>query len=146
MNILRIIVSENPNVWPDALPIATFALNSAFNVSVGESPHFLVFLQDARMLYNDFLNISSKPIYNVQNYRDFLCSLNRSVFKSVQASLQRMTENHQRTYDLRFNTQENTINPGDRVYCKRLQPKQAKCKLGIMDLFASWQNPLIRLP
>ena len=37
-----------------------------------------------------------------------------------------MTENHQRTYDLRFNTQENTINPGDRVYCKRLQPKTSK--------------------
>ena len=123
---LRIIVSENPNVWPDALPLATFVLNSAFNVSVGESPHFLVFLQDAQMPYSNFLNISLKPIYNVQNYRDFLCSLIRSVSKSVQSSLQRMTENHKRTYNLRFNTQETTIREGDRVYCKCLQPRTSK--------------------
>ena len=126
LNVLRIIVSENPNVWPDALPIATMALNSAFNVSVGDSPHFLVFLQDPRMPFEDFLDVHSKPIYDIQNYRDFLCSLNRTVYESVRTMLQKSTENHQKTYDIRFKTGESTIQVGDRVYCKRLQPKTSK--------------------
>ena len=40
MNILKIIVSEDPNVWSKALPIATFALNTSVNRSLKDTPHF----------------------------------------------------------------------------------------------------------
>ena len=126
MNILRITVLENPTIWPKALPIATITLNSAFDKSVGDSPHFLVYVRDLRMPYEEFLNIKCKMIYNVENYRDFLCLLNRQAYRTVQSMLEKASATHHREYDIKLKTRESTINVGDRVYCKSLQAKRKK--------------------
>ena len=49
MNILHIVALDNLDIWPKTLPITTMALNSAFNKSIGNSPHFLVYAQDPYM-------------------------------------------------------------------------------------------------
>ena len=74
INILKVIVSANPNVWTKAFPIATMAINSSLNRSLKDTCHFLVFAQDPRMPYGDLMSLQ-KPICNVDNYKHFLCSV-----------------------------------------------------------------------
>ena len=89
VNTLKIIVSENPHVWSQALPIATMAVNSAYNHSIKDTPHFLMFVRDPRMPYGEIIN-HPRPIYNVDNYKDFLCNTTCKVYESVKFQLEKV--------------------------------------------------------
>ena len=80
VNMLKIIVSENPHIWSQALPIATLAVNSAYNHSIKDTPHFLMFVRDPRMPYGEIIS-APRPFYNVDNYKDFLCNTTRKVYE-----------------------------------------------------------------
>ena len=120
MNILKIIVSEDPNVWSKALPIATFALNTSVNRSLKDTPHFFVFAQDPRMPYGDLVS-PQKPIYNIDIYKQFLCKTNRRVFKTVRYMLEKASSQYQREYNIRFSTTQSQIKDDD-LRCIYLVP------------------------
>ena len=125
INILKSIESENPLVWSQALPIATLAVNSACNRSIKDTPYCLMFARDPRMPYGELIN-PPRPIYNVDNYKDFLCNITRKVYESVKFQLERASRQYQRDYDIRFKTSESKIKLDSLVYCKKLQPRAHK--------------------
>ena len=118
VNMLKIIVSENPHVWSQALPIATLAVNSAYNRSIKDTPHFLMFARDPRMPYGEIIN-PPRPFYNVDNYKDFLCNTRRKVYEKA-------SRQYQKEYDIRFQTSRPNIKLESLVYCKKLQPRAHK--------------------
>ena len=115
------LVAESPTSWPNLLQVATTALNTAYNRSIGDNPFFLVFGRDIRYPFATFLNDKKKPFYNVDAYRDYLMETNHHVFKLVKHMLKQSIEHNQRDYNIRFNTRESPIKRGDRVYVKRMQ-------------------------
>ena len=125
INILRIIVSENPHIWSQALPIATLAVNSAYNRSIKDTPHFLMFARDPRMPYGEIISAPT-PFYNVDNYKDFLCNTTKKVYESINYQLKRASLQYKREYDIRFQTSEPNIKLDSLVYCKKLQPRAHK--------------------
>ena len=125
MTILKVIVSENPLVWSEALPTAMLAINSAYNRSIKETPYFLMFARDPHLPYSSLTTIQ-KPIYCASNYKDFLCNITRKVFESVKYQLERISQRYQHAYDIKYKTKEFHINVDDLVYCKRLQPRAHK--------------------
>ena len=125
VNMLKIIVSENPHVWSQALPIATMAVNSAYNRSIKDTPHFLMFARDPRMPYGEICN-HPRPIYNVDNYKDFLCNTTRKVYESVKFQLEKASRQYKKEYDIRFQVNNPNIKLDSLVYCKKLQPQAHK--------------------
>ena len=126
ISILRYLVVDNPSEWAAMLDTAEFAVNTAFNRSVGDSPYFLVFQQDPRMPYDVFASSQRLPVYNIDCYRTFVCNLARRTFDITQRFLDKAKDNQQSQYNIKFRTNETRFNVGDRVYVKRLQPAQHK--------------------
>ena len=108
INILIIIVSENPMVWSQALPMATLAMNSAYNRSIKGTPHFLMVAHDPRMPYGE-LSKPSIPIYNIESYKAFLCNTNRKIYEIVKVKLERAAKEYQDAYNIRFHATDNKI-------------------------------------
>ena len=119
INILRIIVPENPMVWSQALPMATLAMNSAYNRSIKDTPHFLMFARDPRMPYGE-LSKPFIPIYNIESYKAYLCNTNRKIYEIVKVKLERAAKEHQDAYNIRFHATDNKIKLSDLVYIKKL--------------------------
>ena len=109
--MLKIIVSENPHVWSQALPIATMAVNSAYNRSIKDTPHFLMFARDPRMPYGEMCN-HPRAIYNV--------------YESVKFQLEKASRQYKKEYDIRFQVNNPNIKLDSLVYCKKLQPRAHK--------------------
>ena len=72
ISILRFLVADNPYDWPSSLSTATFALNSAYNRAIGDTPYFLMFAQDPRMLFDTFFDPKPDLCYNVDSYKTCL--------------------------------------------------------------------------
>ena len=132
VNMLKIIVSENPHVWSQALPIATMAVNSVYNRSIKDTPHFLMFAHDPRMPYGEIIN-PPRPIYSVDNYKDFLCNTTRKVYESVKFQLDKVSRQYKKEYDIRFQTDNPNIKLDSSVYCKKLQPRAHKLEPKYLD-------------
>ena len=122
ISILRMLVADAPETWPNRLQIATTALNTAYNRAVGDNPFFLVYAKDIRYPFDTFLNEKRKPFYNAESYRDYLVEANHRVFKLVKYMLSRSITENRETYNIRFRTRESPVHIGARVYVKRQQP------------------------
>ena len=125
LNILRIVVSENPMVWSQALPTATLAMNSVCNRSIKETPHFLMFARDPWMPYGELTN-PPIPIYNIDSYKAYLCNTTRKIYETVKIQLERAAKEYQDAYNIRFNATDTQIKLSDLVYIKKLQPRAHK--------------------
>ena len=108
-------MSENPHIWSQALPIATLAVNSAYNRSIKNTPHFLMFARDPRMPYGEIISAPT-PFYNVDNYKDFLCNTTKKVYESIKYQLQKASRQYKQEYDIRFQVKAPNIKLDSLVY------------------------------
>ena len=126
VSILRFLVADDPHNWTNSLSTATFALNTAYNRAIGDTPYFLVFDQDPKMPFDTFFNTNPLPFYDVESYRAYIIHQNRRIFEFVKHMLEKSTQDNVHTYDNRFNVCKSDFNLGDKVYIKRLTPKEHK--------------------
>ena len=126
VNMLRFIVRDNPSFWTDHLGTVQFALNTAYNKSVGDTPFFLMYAQDPRYPFELFTDFKCLPVYNIDSYKTYICNATKRCFESVSLFLKQSQERHRVDYNLRFKTGQIDIALGDRVYIKRLAPKEHK--------------------
>ena len=64
VNILRTLTEDNPNIWDEMLPSATYAYNSAYHRIIKDSPFYLLHLRDPSIPHQ-ILDAPPKPWYNV---------------------------------------------------------------------------------
>ena len=126
ISILRFLVADDPHNWPNSLSTATFALNTAHNRAIGDSPYFFVFAKDPQMPFDTFFNTNPLLFYDVESYRAYITHQNRRIFDFVKHMLEQSSLDNVYTYDDRFNVCKTNFNLGDRIYIKRLQPKVHK--------------------
>ena len=128
INALRVSVRKDQKNWSELLPLVQMALNSAYHDAIGDTPHFLLFLQD-KIIPTD-LFISHVTDHEPQEYIDQLVQRQKLVYKVVQQNL----TNEQGRYIRKKNkkAQDYPIKEGGRVYlktrvppriCKKLYPK-----------------------
>ena len=55
LQLIRVLLLEFSETWNELLPVAIAFYNSAFHVSIQNSPHYLMFLSDARIPYETIL-------------------------------------------------------------------------------------------
>ena len=134
VSILRFLVADDPHNWPNSLSTATFALNTAYNRAIGDTPYFLVFAQDPKMPFDTFFNTNPLPFYDVESYRAYITHRNSRIFEFVKHMLEKSTQDNVHTYDNRFNVCKSDFNLGDRAYIKRLTPKEHKLQSVFWDL------------
>ena len=77
-------------------------------------------------IFELFMNFKSLPVYNVDSYRTYICNATKRCFESVSMFLKQAQDRHASEYNLRFKTGKIAIELGDRVYLKRLQPREHK--------------------
>ena len=126
VKLLKLIVLDKPDTWVTALPSAEFALNTAYNKSIKDTPFFLVFGQDPVLPYETILDSKCMPLYNVEDYKTFYLNQLRRIFKMTGQILSNTGDKHKIAYDERFKTKKSEMKIGDRVYLKRLQPRKHK--------------------
>ena len=120
---------DNPQSWAQFLPHVAFALNTAFNRNVGDSPYYLVFQQDPRMPYDLIRKNETVPIYNTDSFRTYYGNISQRAFHTVQRFLDQCAEKHKTEYDTRHHTKSRTLTIGMRVYCrKRVRESKLDCK------------------
>ena len=64
------------------------------------------------MPYGDLMSLQ-KPICDIDNYKQFLCPVNRRVYKTVRYMLEKASNKYQREYNIKFKKQNSNINVGD---------------------------------
>ena len=128
ISILRPMALENPIIWDEMLPMATFAYNTAYHRSIQDSPYFLLFHTDPRVPFQNIFR-AVPPFYNLDDYKAKMHALANKVFHRVQENLQAMSqeiENQQKRKTVL------DVKEGDRIYIKKppipglahkLQPK-----------------------
>ena len=126
ISILRYLVVDNPSSWDTMLSTAEFALNTAYNRSIGDSPYFLVFQQDPRLPYEVFCSKQLIPAYNIDCYRTYVCNLAKRTFEITRRFLDNAKDRQEKEYNKRYKTHAREFNIGDRVYLKRLQGSENK--------------------
>ena len=126
VQLLRLIVGNNPGNWVQALQPAEFALNTAYNRSIQDTPYFLVFGQDPVLPYSVVSREEVGPAYNIDDYKVQLSGLTNRVFNVTRELLARAREEYKVDYDARQRVGDPGIQAGERVYLKRLQPRKHK--------------------
>ena len=119
ISILRYLVLDNPHSWAQFLDSVAFALNTAFNRNVGDTPYFLVFQQDARMPEDLIRRKETVPIYNTDCFRSYYHHISQRSFQVVQRFLDQCAEKHKLEYDKRHKTKSRPLTVGMRVYCRQ---------------------------
>ena len=123
INALRVSVRKDQKNWSELLPLVQLALNSAYHDAIGDTPHFLLFLQDKIIPPELFIShvTNSEP----HEYIDQFIQRQKLVYKVVQTNL----TNEQARYTKKRNkkAQIYPIKEGGRVYLKtRVPPKICK--------------------
>ena len=124
ISIFRFLVKDDHQNWPDFLSTAAFAFNTAYHRAISDyaiSP--FVCSRSYSALWNN-LNPSPPVFYHVESYRTYLCRQNRKIFEFVNHMLRRAGEENERLYHIKFKVQNPGIELGNRVFIKRLAPKQ----------------------
>lgn len=83
VSILRTLVEANMETWPEMLPAATFAYNSAYHRTVRESPFYLLYLRDPYLPYQA-IERRPRPWYDVNSYKSEMISISRKVYDLCQ--------------------------------------------------------------
>ena len=125
LGILRkcINVAQGEN-WDLLLPQVETALNTNYHVSVGDTPHYLVFLQD-KILPSELR--SSKTVPSTIDGTANFVEKQRKIYEIVEDNLERETSKFidQKNVTVR----ETNILPGHRVYIKKRALKDQQRKL-----------------
>ena len=134
-NILRSLVDDEEGNWVEALPTVQFALNSAYNRSIGETPFYMVYGQDPKLPYNIMCDKMDKVFESYSELRRYLNDRRRKIFERVKLILERSNESYREEFNKRHNARDTTIRVGDRVYIKRMQVRKNKLESPYMGPF-----------
>ncbi len=79
---LRTLVGDSSSTWQEWMPPVMASLNSSLHKSIEDTPHYVVYGQDFRLLYSLLLK-EEDPVYNFDDYvrirgRGFQGSMNGS--------------------------------------------------------------------
>lgn len=101
-NLLRTLSDEQKSHWPEYLPQLVFSYNTAVHQTTEESPHFLMFGQEAQLPIDFLLGRISEPRRGtvcqwVQEHQRRL----EVVFSSVRERLKSAAESRKARYDLK---------------------------------------------
>ena len=124
--MLRFFIQSDAENWSLYVKPVMFALNVAFNRSIGDSPYFLVFGQDPNLPFEAFSKKERIPVTDINACKAVLCNINRRVFDTVRKFLKRAQEENATSYNKKHKVSELPIAVGMRVYVKRLVPRQHK--------------------
>lgn len=75
------LVEKASDTWDESLLTFQSCINGTFHSSVGESPHFLLYGADKRLLYDLFQETNTPSCKD--NYADYLSNRNKSIFSST---------------------------------------------------------------
>ncbi len=113
LEALRHVTAGLEDTWEEWLPHVAASINSTYNSSIGETPHFVVFGVDKRLPYDVLLD-HPRPLYNPDDY----AKLQLSVFQKIHGAVHRRLTISQ---DAMLNRQHKkaqpvTIREGDLVF------------------------------
>src|SRR5678816_1034592 len=80
-NYLRHYVNEKGNDWSNFLPFAQLCINSSYNETIGDSPHFILFGYSKRLPYDvenyvtPFMNPDKNYCPTHEELKDIVCLL-----------------------------------------------------------------------
>ena len=87
LEALRHVTSGFAHTWDNWLSHIAASVNSSYNSSINESPHFVIFGEDKRLPY-DMLLSKPQPLYNVENFAKVLVTSFQRIHQSVKTRLQ----------------------------------------------------------
>ena len=116
LNILRKIVAAKQNDWDSCLPFLQMSLNSSYNTTIGDNPHYVVFLQDPIYPFEMTIEPENEP-NTLHEYTAEMLERKRLVEQTVLENSDYEVEK----YTDKFNekTKPTKIIVGQRVYIKR---------------------------
>ena len=121
LTVLRKIVQDDK--WDEALPFVEIALNTSYQKSIGDTPHYLVFLADKILPHDLRTENNSEKIYPplvdlVEKQR----KIYNVVKENLEAEARKFTEIHN------SHSKSPKIKPGNRVYIKKRCLKEGEHK------------------
>jgi hypothetical protein len=133
---LKSIVNISQTDWDVCLPWAQIAINSAYNATLGDTPHFVLYHYDKRLPY-DFSSGQDSPMPRITT--EYNCELYEraaKIFELARIHLEEKTEDYQMAQHKRTNAGHRVIRPGYRCYIKATKPP------GMTKKFApTWSGP-----
>ncbi len=87
LEVLRPVVRELLETWEDWHPQVAASINISVCASTGQSPPYILFGVDKRLLY-ELLSSTHSPVYNVEDYVKCHLKVFSDIHKSVRSKLQ----------------------------------------------------------
>lgn len=113
--VLRRLINPQQNNWDAYCPIIMKALNTSYLQSIGDTPHFLVFLKDPRHPFE--MENTSMAVGNRGSYVASQLELRRKVSEVVKQNLEEEASKFTNRYNSR--AKEPDLMLGNRVYIKK---------------------------
>jgi hypothetical protein len=137
LNVLRIYVNEHFDNWDIMLPEVAASINSAYNVSINENPHFALYGYDKRSPYQ-WIEYDTKvaPIYNYSDYSTVIQNRATKTFKFLKERLQKSTDDYIKTQHKHAKQREMFVN--QRCFVKYIPTINENKKLA-----KKWDGPYI---
>jgi len=86
LEALRHVTNRFSQTWDTFLSHIAASINSSYNASISESPHFVLFGVDKRLPYDILLN-KPEPVYNPDNYAKVQLSAFQRIHQAVRDHL-----------------------------------------------------------
>ena len=137
LRILRIFCGElNTQSWDVYIPEINAALNSTFNVSIGDTPFYALFHRDKRELFDAYRPKKETPLYNIEDYISLMEKQGEQIFRHIKAELEKQSEIYTKRQHDRSRHRE--LKVGQRVFCKYIPRVGESPKLA-----PKWEGPCI---
>ncbi len=91
LDVRRPFVSRLQHTWEDWLAYVVASINSRVCESTGQSPHYIIFRVEKRLLY-DLLSSSQSHIYNIDDYAKCQLKVFSDIHSNVKERLQETSE------------------------------------------------------
>ena len=115
IEILRCLCYEQPSSWDSSLRLAMLAFNSSYCVPIRESPHFIFFLRDPLLPYDEILKPKSQ-LSSVKNYPEEQLIRAQRVFSLCKAFSEEQISNSNAKKNVKRDFKD--ISVGSRIYKK----------------------------
>ena len=120
--------------WDLFLPDVQSAINSTFNRSIMDTPHFALFHFDKRDIYTGDLEVPGEALYNYDDYMSVMEHRGKIIYKNIKEQLERSIDDYTESTNKSRKLRELRVN--QRVFIAR-QSKQGECK----KLAPRWAGP-----
>ena len=143
-NYLRHYVNSNHDDWGKFLPFCQIALNSSYNISIGNTPHFLLHYYIKRLPYN--LPNYTSPFVETKSQntnKEFLHDYTAEMFERASA-IRELSRDKLQTETAKIANRQHQnapirkANVGDRVYIISVKPPHQSPKLA-----SRWKGPYL---